>query len=426
MSGPVSATGAPPVSVWRNLNFRRYWYAHAVSEFGDRVTELALPLIAVITLDASPGQLGLLTAARWAPTVLSLLIGAWADHQPHKRRILVGADLTRAMVLTVVPVAYLMDAVTFPLLLVVALVTGLAAVFFHTSYPPFFVSLVTQREYVDANSKLSISRSGSFVAGPAIGGALVQLFSAPIAVLVDALSFVYSAVVIRRLKVPDRPLEAEAPERLRTRVFKGARFVLANPYLRAGLGCSTTINFFTFMAGAMLVLFASRELDLSAGVIGLAFGIGSLGGLLGATIAPRLTRRFGAGTMVVVGAVMFPAPFALLAFAGGDAWLSAAVLAACEFVAAVGVMLYDINNNSIQASVVPDGMRSRVSGAYTTVNYGCRPLGALLGGLLGETIGIRETFLIAAIGGMASVLFLIWSPIPSVRDVEELEPASVG
>jgi predicted MFS family arabinose efflux permease len=428
MSGQASATTEkpPPVAVWRNLNFRRYWYAHAVSEFGDRVTELALPLIAVITLDASPSQLGILTAARWAPTVMSLLIGAWADHRPHKRRILVGADLTRAVVLTVVPVAYLMDAVTFPLLLVVALVTGLAAVFFHTSYPPFFVSLVSKKEYVDANSKLSISRSGSFIAGPAIGGALVQLLTAPLAVLVDALSFVYSALVIGRLRVPDRPRDDETAERLRTRVFKGARFVLSNPYLRAGLGCSTTINFFTFMAGALLVLFASRELDLSAGVIGLAFGIGSLGGLLGAAIAPRLTRRFGAGPMVVVGAIVFPAPFALLAVAGGDVWLAATAVAVCEFVSAVGVMLYDINNNSIQASVVPDGMRSRVSGAYSTVNYGCRPLGALLGGFLGEVIGIRETFLLAAIGGMSSVLFLLWSPNRRVRDVEDLEQASIG
>jgi predicted MFS family arabinose efflux permease len=129
--------------------------------------------------------------------------------------------------------------------------------------------------------------------------------------------------------------------------------------------------------------------------------------------------------MVLVGAVMFPAPFALLVVAGGDAWLAATTLATCEFLSAVGVMLYDINNNSIQASVVPDGMRSRVSGAYTTVNYGCRPIGALIGGLLGETIGIRETFLLGAIGGMASVLFLVWSPYPKVHDVEDLETATI-
>jgi MFS family permease len=417
---------AGPVRVWRNRNFRRYWYGHSVSQFGDRVTELALPLIAVLTLDASPGQLGVLTAATWLPNLLSLIIGSWADHQLHKRRILVSADLFRAFVLLVVPVAYVLDAVTFPLLLVVALATGLGSVFFNTSYPPFFVTLVTKPEYVDANAKLSISRSGSFIAGPAIGGVLVQVLSAPVTLIVDAVTFLYSALVIGRLDLPDRPVEAKTDEPLRRRVLKGARFVLSDRYLRAGLGCSTTINFFTFMMFALLVLFASRDLGLSAGVIGLALGIGSLGGLLGATIAPALSRRFGVGPMVVVGAVLFPLPFGLLVVAGGDTWLGATFLVAFEFVAAIGVMIFDINLNSIQASVVPDGMRSRVSGAYSTVNYGCRPLGALLGGFLGETIGVRETFLVATIGGVASVLFLVWSPIPAVRDVDELEPATVG
>lgn len=424
---PTSARRPDPApAVWRNLNFRRYWYGHSVSQFGDRVTELALPLIAVLTLDASPGQLGVLTAATWLPNLLSLVIGSWADHQLHKRQILVYADLTRAAVLAAVPVAYLLDAITFPLLLTVAVLAGLGSVFFNTSYPPFFVTLVSKPEYVDANSKLSISRSTSFIAGPAVGGVLVQVLTAPVALLVDALTFVYSAVVIGRLQVADRPLDVEQPERLRTRIWKGARYVLTDRYLRAGLACSTTINFFTFMMFALLVLFASRDLGLSAGVIGLAFGVGSVGGLLGAAITPRLSRRFGVGPMVMVGAVLFPAPFALLAFAGGDEWVAATFLACFEFVSAVGVMLFDINLNSIQASVVPDGMRSRVSGAYSTVNYGCRPVGALLGGLLGETIGIRETFGLAAIGGSASVLFLIWSPIPRVHDVDELEPAAVG
>jgi predicted MFS family arabinose efflux permease len=164
---------------------------------------------------------------------------------------------------------------------------------------------------------------------------------------------------------------------------------------------------------------------LSAGVIGLAFGVGAVGGLLGAAIAPRLSRRFGVGPMVLVGAVLFPAPFGLLVVAGGDEWLAATTLAVFEFLSAVGVMLFDINLNSIQASVVPDGMRSRVAGAYSTVNYGCRPLGALIGGALASAIGIRETFMLAAIGGAASVLFLIWSPIARVHDVADVAAASV-
>ena len=160
-------------------------------------------------------------------------------------------------------------------------------------------------------------------------------------------------------------------------------------------------------------------------MIGLTFGIGSVGGLLGAAIAPRLSARFGVGPMVVLGSVLFPAPMALLALAGGAQWWAATVLATAEFLSAIGVMIFDINLNSIQASVIPDGMRSRVSGAYSTVNYGCRPLGALIGGALGGTIGLRETFVLAAVGGVSSVFFLLWSPFPGIRSVDQLEPVTV-
>ena len=418
--------GGSPASVWRNPVFRRFWYGHSVSQFGDRVSELALPLIAVVVLHATPGQVGALTAALWLPSLLSIVVGSWADHRLQKRRILVYADLGRAGVLLTVPLAYAFDLLSLPLLFAVAFAAGLGQVFFNTSYPPFFVSLVRRREYVDANAKLSLSRSASFIAGPAAGGALIQVLTAPVAVLVDAVTFLYSALVIGRLDVTDRPVDADADtgESWRHRVVKGARFVLADRYLRASLGCSTTINFFTFMSFALLILFASRDLGLSAGAIGLAFGVGSVGGLLGAAVAPRLSRRFGVGPMVVVGAVLFPAPLALVAVAGGPVWMAATVLAAAEFLSGLGVMIFDINLNSIQVSVIPDGLRSRVSGAYTTVNYGCRPLGAFIGGVLGSTIGLRETFVVAAVGGVLSTLFLVGSPIPQVRGVDRLRPAS--
>ena len=188
-----------------------------------------------------------------------------------------------------VPVAYAVDALTLAHLFVVALLAGIGQVFFSTSYQPFFVSLVDRSRYLEANSKLSASRSVSFVAGPAVGGALVQVLTAPVAILVDAVTFVASAVQIARVRVEERPVESSADPLLR-RALDGLRIVLRHPYLRASLGCATTLNFFTFIAQALLVLFASRTLGLSAGVIGLAFGIGALGGLLGAVVAPRLAR----------------------------------------------------------------------------------------------------------------------------------------
>ena len=352
---------------------------------------------------------------------MSLFVGSWVDQRERKRSLLIGADLGRAIVLASVPVAYAVDALTLAHLFVVALLAGIGQVFFSTSYQPFFVSLVDRSRYLEANSKLSASRSVSFVAGPAVGGALVQVLTAPVAVLVDASTFVASAVQIARVRVEERPVESSADPLLR-RALDGLRIVLRHPYLRASLGCATTLNFFTFIAQALLVLFASRTLGLSAGVIGLAFGIGALGGLLGAVVAPRLAHRFGVGPIIVVGAILFPAPIAFLAFAGGPDWVAALVLGAVEFVSALGVMLFDVNLNALQTTVTPDAVRARVSGAFTTINYGIRPLGAIVGGALGTHLGIRETMVIAAVGGVLAALWLLPSPIPRVQRLDGLEP----
>ena len=170
------------------------------------------------------------------------------------------------------------------------------------------------------------------------------------------------------------------------------------------------------------MLYASRTLGLSAGLIGLALGIGALGGLVGAVAAPVLAARFGVGPVIVAGAILFPAPLALLALAGGPEWSAALVLGAVEFVSALGVMLFDVNLNALQASVTPDAVRSRVSGAFSTINYGIRPLGAVVGGVLGTQIGLRPTLVVAALGGTLSALWLLPSPIPRVHSLDGLEP----
>ncbi|MEV0576180.1 MFS transporter [Streptomyces sp. NBC_01463] len=410
----------PAASLWRDGRFSRFWAGHSVSQFGDRITELALPLIAVGALNASANQVAWLTALVWTPNLLAILLGAWVDQRPRKRRLMIIADLVRAAVLLSLPAAYALGTVTLTHLYAVAILTGAAGVLFNTAYPPFFVRLVPRASFVDANSKLSASRSVSQVAGPAIGGALIQALTAPVAVVVDALTFLVSAVLIGRVGV-DEPTAATADPAapsLARRAREGLVFVVRHPVLRATLGCAATVNFFTFVAGSgLIVLFASRGLGLSAGVIGAALGAGATGALLGAVCAPALSRRLGVGRSIVAGAVLFPAPIALAAAAGGPLWLRAGALAAAEFLSGFGVMLFDVNLNSLQASVIPDGMRSRVAGAYSTVNYGMRPAGAVVGGLLATFLGLRGTLLIAAVGGALSVLWLLPSPVPRIRSL---------
>ncbi|MFB8034680.1 MFS transporter [Streptomyces sp. NPDC056004] len=405
-------------SLWRDRRFRRFWAGQSVSQFGDRITELALPLIAVGALNATANQVAWLTALIWTPNLLAMVLGAWVDQRARKRRLMILADLARAAVLLSLPAAYLLDAVTLGQLYVVALLTGAAGVLFNTAWPPFFVSLVPRASYVDAHSKLSAARSASYVAGPAIGGPLVQLLTAPVAIVVDALTFLVSAVLISRVPVDEPPPAATAASSLLRRARDGLAFVARHPVLRAGLGCAATVNFFTFVAGSgLFVLFADRSLGLSATVIGIAFGTGATGSLLGAVLAPRISRRFGVGRGIVMGSVLFPAPIAIAAAADGPLLLRAGALAAAEFLSGFGVMLFDVNLNSLQAAVIPDDMRSRVAGAYSTINYGVRPVGAVVGGLLATFIGLRATLLVAAVGGSLSLLWLLPSPIPRIRSL---------
>lgn len=417
----AETTAAP---LWRDRRFATYWAGQGISQFGDRITELALPLIAVTSLHAGASTVGLLTAAVWAPNLLSLVVGSWVDHQVRKRRLLIIADAVRCLVLLSLPVAHLLGLVTLAQLFVVALLAGFGQVLYQTSYPSFFVGLVRRDQFVEANSLLSGTRSASFVAGPAVAGGLIQAVTAPVAMLVDAATFAVSALLIGRVRVRDLSVDTTGAEGLWRRAGSGMALVVRDPFLRPSLACATTINLFNLMAGALLVLYASRDLGLSAGLIGLALGVGATGGLVGTVVASPLTRRIGVGRTIAVGAVAFSAPFALMPLAGGPTWARAGVVGLVEFISAVGVMCLDIPLNALMTAVTPDGVRSRVTGAFSTVNYGIRPLGAVAGGLLGEWIGVAPTMVVAAVGGSLSVLWLLGTPVLATKAIQELDPAT--
>lgn len=407
--------------LWRDREFLTFWSAQTVSEFGDRITELALPLIAVTMLNATPAEVGFLTAAVWLPNLVSLFIGSWVDQQRNKKALMVAADLARTVILLSLPVAYWLGWLSLWHLFAIAILAGTAHVVFNTAYAAFFVRLVPPEGFIEANSKLSGTRSFSFMAGPAIGGLLIQWLTAPIAFVVDALSFVFSAIQISRLKTASAEVEP-TEESLLQRARGGMTYLLRHPYLRVSLACATTVNFFSFMGTALIILFASRNLGLDAGTIGLAFGVGASGGLLGAALAKPLTAWIGAGPLIAISTVVFPLALGIIAFADGPVWMRVGFLVVGEFVSSLAVMTFDIPLMSLQTKVIDDNMRSRVSGAFTTVNFGIRPLGAVIGGLLGSWIGPRDTLLIAAVGGALSVLWLIGTPIIKVRSIDTLQP----
>jgi predicted MFS family arabinose efflux permease len=208
------------------------------------------------------------------------------------------------------------------------------------------------------------------------------------------------------------------------RAAEGFGYLWRHPYMASSLRCCTTLNFFSFAAASLVVLYASRTLGLSAGAIGLAFGVGAAGGLVGAVLAGRIARWIGTGQTIAMGAVLFSAPYALVPLAPGPDWSKAAVLALVEAIGGFGIMLFDINLNALQAAVVHDDLRSRVAGAFSTVNYGIRPVGALIGGVLGHIAGVGPTLVVAAVGGALSFLWLARSPILSTTAIEDLQPVT--
>ena len=409
----------PPL-LRENPRFRRFWAGQAISLVGDQVTMIALPLVAVLVLDATAAQMGYLVAAELAPNLLfSLHAGAWADRRGRKRQTMIATDIGRALLLASLPLAHAFDALTFPHMLVVGFLMGTLTVLFQVSYSSLFVALLPRNRFVEGSSLVHGSRALSYVAGPSIGGFLVQALSAPVTLVVDAVSYVVSALFLHSVDV-DEP-EAEAPGT--GHVVAGIRWVFGNPVIRAALGATATINFFNFVFFALFILYATRELDVEPGTLGLVLGAGAFGGILGSLVTGRLSRRIGLGPAFALGCVLFPAPLLLIPAADGPKWLVLACLFVAEFGAGLGVMILDISAGAIAAAVVPDLLRSRISGGYMVVNYGVRPLGALVGGGLGTWLGLRETLWIATAGAMLGVLWLLPSPILGLRELPEPEEA---
>ena len=400
----------------RQQLFRRYWVGQTVSLFGDQVTLIALPLTAVLILDAGPAQMGYLVAAELAPNLLfSLHAGAWIDRRGRRRDAMIATDLGRAALIATIPIAYAADALSMEHLYVVAFLTGTLTVVFSVASASLFTTLVRRDEYVEASSLLYGSRAFSFVAGPTVGGAIVQVFKAPVALVIDAVSYVVSAAFLASI----RPREAETDEAEGGHVLAGLRYIRRTPVILAALGATATINFFNFMFWALFVLFVTRTLGVEPGALGLLLGAAAVGGLIGAVIAGRVSRRMGIGPAFVFGCVLFTVPLVLVPLADGPHRVVLAMLFAAEFLSGLGVMILDIAAGSIFAAQIPEQLRARVSGAYGFVNNGIRPLGSLAGGALGTWIGLRPTLWIATLGALLGVLWLLPSPLPRLKELPE-------
>lgn len=408
-------------SLWRHPDFMKLWTAETISQLGTQVTLLALPLTAIVILRARPFQVGLLGTLEFLPFLLvGLPAGVWVDRL-RRRRILIVGDLGRALLLGSIPLAYGIDALTMTQLYVVAFLAGICTVFFDVAYQAYLPSLVDRNQIVEGNAKLEISRSGAFLVGPTLAGGLIELVRAPVAIALDAVSFLWSALFvfwIRKKEPPRRP--ASAKPSMRKEIGEGVRYVLRHPLLRPIAMCTATANLFGGgMFTAVIVLFAVRDLGLSAGKLGLAFGIGNVGFLTGAFAARRVADRVGVGPAIVGAAVVFGvAPFALPLATPATAMVS---LIGWGLVGGFAGTVYNVNQVSLRQAITEERMQGRMNATMRFVVWGTIPIGAFIGGILAETIGLRASVWVVAIGGMFAFLPPLLSPVRSLERIPEPE-----
>lgn len=406
-------------SLWRHRDFMRLWAGQTVSVFGSQVTQLALPLAAVLTLDATAFQMGLLSAAGMAPWILfALLVGVWVDRSLRRRWILVTADVGRALILLSVPIAAACGVLSLAQLFVVAFATGCLTLAFNVAWGSYLNVLVPREQLVDGNSKLMGSYATAQIAGPSIAGALVQAFTAPFAILVDALSFLVSALSLHTIRAPEPERSLEQRGSLRRDLAVGLRFVRDDALQRAIAGSAATLNFFGAAIYAVIVLYAVRELHLSSLLIGFFFAFGAVGALVGTQLAPRLARRLGPGRTILLATIGFPPALAIvpLASPGQPAWLAVTILAVAEAVGGLAVMLFDVNTAALRQALTPEHLYGRTAGAMSFLTQSAKPLGSLFGGTVATAVGLHPTLWICAAGGLLVIPWTVFSPLRGGRE----------
>jgi MFS family permease len=429
-AAPATAPGAPEPArrrggLWQHRQFRRLWAGETVSQFGTMISQLALPLVAILAVHASTFEVGLLTALETAAfLVVGLPAGAWVERMRF-RSVLIVNDLIRAAALGSIPLAQAMGVLTIGQLYAVAIVTGVCTVFFDVAYQSYLPELVDRKLLVEGNAKLQASESVSQIAGPSIGGLLIQALTAPYAVLLDALSFLWSAGWVTAIDArPPRP-ERRPDRDLRAEIGAGLRFVLGNPLLRAIAACTGSFNLFSSMVFAVLYVLLARDLHISAGVIGLITSTSAIGGLVGSLVASRFTARVGQGpaiwiSVAVAGPCGFVAPFV------HRGW-TLALLAVAQTGMSLGNVVYNITQVSFRQGLCPPELLGRMNATMRFLVWGTMPLGGLLGGVLGATIGVRGTLLVAAAGESLAFLPVFFSPLRRMRELPSYtDPALVA
>ncbi len=414
----MTSSGLPP-------DFKKLWVGQTVSEFGSRISRAGIPLIAVITLGATPAQMGILAAVGSLPVlVFGLFAGVWVDRL-RRRPILIAIDLTRMALLLTIPAAALSGHLDMPLLYIVLALMSVLGLVFENAYHAYLPSLVERDQMVEANSRLSTSESLAEIGGVSIAGVLIQVISAPLAIIFDALTFLFSASSVALIRKPEpAPKPAAERESVGREIVEGVQVVARNPILRTLAITLALRSFFGNFYATLYDIYGIRDLGLTPGILGFVIAAGGVGALIGALIAGRLGKRFSLGK-ILIGSLLFNAVIGLLhPLAGGSVLLASTMLIIPQVIGDGAMMIYMINAISLQQMVVPSHLLGRASASAGFLAQVIAPAGALISGVLATSLGARGTFWIAALGWLATALWLSRSPIRHLEGygMSETEP----
>jgi MFS family permease len=416
--------------IWRQRQFVRFWCGQSISMVGSSVSDFAIPLVAVITLEVTPSQMGMLRALGAAPGILlGLFAGVWVDRVSRKR-LLITAELLAAALVASVPVAYALGSLSLSHLVVVGLGFGLLGPFWWPAWNAFLPSVVETDLLFDANSKLLFSWSATGVVGPGLGGILVQAVGAPFALLFDAGSFVVSSAFLAtvRPRVEERAGEDVRGEML-ARIREGLRLTFLDPMQRAITIPRAMLDFFDAFSLAVIVIYVIREVGLSPGLMGLAFALSSVGFLVGSLVAPRFGRRVGLGGTILWGLGLVAAsPYTMVAADRGlPDWVNVLFFALPGLIGGFGGVIQHAGLQAIRQSITPERMLGRVYASASLLGRVLWLVGALIGGFVGEVVGLRPAVVVLALGYSIPFVYALASPLRTADEaIRSRTPGPAG
>ena len=423
----TEVTGEPTSQrVWSNRSFRRLWVASTVSSFGSEVAELALPLLALVTLSASATEVSLLRVAQFLPFLLATLpLGLLVDRRRrHRLSLMVGADLGRFLLVAAIPITVWVGVARMELLYGIVFAAGILTVLYQLADFAFLPSVVDRAQLVDANGKIAASQSANEVGGRGLGGLLIEAVSAPVAVAVNAVAFLVSALCLRRIETnqmdeDEMAAAAPSPGPAWREVIEGLRLAVHDRYVRPLLGEATTFNVFNEMFILGLLIYSVRELGLGPAAIGLVFTAGGVGSFVGAWFGARVTGRFGYGRVLLVTLIVGNAAPVAVAFLGRVGGGALGLLCAIFVVMGVGIGIANVHAVSLRQTAVPEYLRGRVNAAYRLISWGAIPLGAAVGGIVASQAGAEVAMTSGALGMALATLWVAFSAVPRLRTISD-------